>query len=654
MRWKLRRCALPLCSATLLTIAAALLAAPLDRSTAETKYSTQDIRAKTQLAIEFPWQMQSSAKVADGGETISVPGYSAAGWYRLAGPETVLAGLVENGVYPEPTIGKNLRQIPGASYPIGVNFSNREMPEDSPFRSAWWYRWEFLLLSDEPGYRSWLYLDGVNYRANVWVNGKRIATADEIVGAYRTHELDITAAARPGKTNALALEIFSPRAKDLAITFVDWNPMPPDKNMGLWRDVRIGQTGPVAIRHPYVASRLDLPALDAAHLTLSADLDNGSDRAAEGLLEATIEGIRVSKPVAIPARKTLRVTFSPREFPALNLAHPRIWWPYGMGLPQLYEAKFQFFAPGADRSRMLLDTFHTKTVTFGISQITSELTPEGYRLFRVNGRKLLVRGAAWTPDILQRRSRERLEAEFRYVRDMNLNTIRLEGKMDDDEFFDLADRMGILILPGWCCCDAWQKSAQWDAENRRVAAASLTDQLLQLRNHPSVLVWMNGSDEPPAPDVERMYLDIEKKLNWPRPALSAASNRRTDASGPTGVKMEGPYDYVPPVYWYTDRKNGGAFGLARAQPSRKSRACAASCPRTSCGPSMTPGNFTAAADSTKTSGTSQRTWRHGMARQPASRILCGRPRRPPTRASAPCSRRTDGDVTPLPASSTGC
>src|SRR5208282_3076568 len=280
-------------------------------------------RSQSTASSSFPshtdlvsgWQLQSSAKITDAGAAISRPGYTGSGWYRIARPETVLAGLVENGVYADPTFGKNLRQIPGTTYRVGTNFSNGEMPDDSPFRVSWWYRTEFRLPpGDAPGSkedRVWLHLDGVNYRANVWLNGQRIATSVEIAGAYRIYELDVTSAARPGEENALALEIFPPHAKDLAITFVDWNPMPPDKNMGLWQGVWLSRTGPVAIRHPQVISSLDLPSTDTAHLTLTAELDNASGHSVSGVLDGWIEDIHVRQSVSLKAREEKRVTFAP-------------------------------------------------------------------------------------------------------------------------------------------------------------------------------------------------------------------------------------------------------------------------------------------------------------------------------------------------------
>jgi exo-1,4-beta-D-glucosaminidase len=181
-------------------------------------------------------------------------------------------------------------------------------------------------------------------------------------------------------------------------------------------------------------------------------------------------------------------------------------------------------------------------------------------LFKINGRKVLIRGAAWAPDLLFRWSSERLDADLAYVRDMGMNTIRLEGRLDRDEFFEKTDRLGILVMPGWTCCDAWERWKNWNGDQNRVAAASLRDQITRLRNHPSVFVWLNGSDNPPPAEVERMYLNIEKELQWPNPTVSSASEQKAAASGDSGVKMTGPYEYVPPIYWLADTQAGGAYG----------------------------------------------------------------------------------------------
>jgi len=177
----------------------------------------------------------------------------------------------------------------------------------------------------------------------------------------------------------------------------------------------------------------------------------------------------------------------------------------------------------------------------------------------VNGKNVLIRGAAWAPDMLLRWSSKRLDADLNYVKHMGLNSIRLEGKTDRDEFFDKTDRLGLLVMPGWICCDSWERWKHWTPETKTIAAASLVDQISRLRNHPSVFVWFYGSDNPPPPDIENMYLGILKDLEWPNPTVSSASETSTTVTGKSGVKMTGPYEYVPPVYWLADTQAGGAY-----------------------------------------------------------------------------------------------
>lgn len=141
--------------------------------------------------------------------------------------------------------------------------------------------------------------------------------------------------------------------------------------------------------------------------------------------------------------------------------------------------------------------------------------------------------------------------------------MRLEGKLENEHFFDLADQLGLLVMPGLMCCDYWQDSANWQASDFVVAADSVHDQAMRLRKHPSVLTFLYGSDEAPVAQAEQGYLKALGDAHWPNPVQAAAAEpSTTPASGPTGYKMRGPYDYEPPIYWYTDTGHGGAFGFA--------------------------------------------------------------------------------------------
>jgi exo-1,4-beta-D-glucosaminidase len=509
--------------------------------------------ATTSLALARNWRVQSSAVVKDTGATISTPAFQPAGWYPTSVPSTVLAALVANHVYPDPFFGMNLRSIPGTTYPIGRNFSALPMPRESPFRVSWWYRTAFTPGSAAPGSHVALHLDGLNYRANVWLNGRQIGRATDLAGTFRLFEIDVTEAIRPGRPNALAVEVFPPEPGDLAWTWVDWNPAPPDKNMGLWRPVTITTSGDVTIRRPHVVSIVS-SSRTSADLTVSAELTNLSAASRSATLTGRVGTVAVSQRVALAPHETRVVEFSPAVFNELHLANPRLWWPAQMGVPNRYDLSLEANVNGSVSDRASLK--------FGVREITSELTPTGGRLFKINGRPLLIRGGGWAPDMLLRPNPERQEAELRYVRDMGLNTIRLEGKLEDEHFFDLADEYGILVLAGWCCCDRWEQWNQWTDDTHAIAAASQHDQICRLRAHPSVLAWMNGSDNPPPPDVERVYIDILKRLNFPNPYVSSATAKKTTVTGESGVKMNGPYDWVPPNYWLADDSRGGAHGFA--------------------------------------------------------------------------------------------
>ena len=497
------------------------------------------------LFLRDGWAIQSSDEVHEKGDAVSVPGYKTRDWYRATLPATVLSALIQNHVYSDPYTGMNLRSIAGTEYPIPMNYSNIPMPPDSPFRYSWWYRTEFKLPAEDRGKTLWLNFDGINFRANVWMNGKQVAPATDMKGAWRLFNFDVTNVARAGETNSLAIEVFPPTPHDLAITFVDWNPMPADKGMGIWRDVSITTTGPVRLRFPNVTTKLDQ---GTAMLTVSAEVTNASGHAVEGVLKGSIESLEFSQPVKLKPKETTVVSI-----PQLKLENPRLWWPLHAGAQELYPLNLQFVVKN--------QVSDAASIRFGVREVTARLDEKGHLLFQINGKNILIRGAGYTFDLLLRTSPERQEAELQYVRDMNLNAVRFEGKLEDDHFLELCDQYGILVMAGWCCCDHWEHWADWDDEDEEVAAASMRDQARRLERHPAVFDWLYGSDNPPPPKIEKMYLQVLQECNWPNPHQSSATGRPTEVTGPSGVKMLGPYDYVAPSYWYLDSSHGGAYGF---------------------------------------------------------------------------------------------
>jgi exo-1,4-beta-D-glucosaminidase len=493
------------------------------------------------------WLVQSSAKVTVGGDRLSQAGFAPQGWQAASVPTTVLSALVKNGVYKNIFFADNLKSVP-----------------EDPFKVSWWFRTEFDLPAPAEGQAVSLEFDGINYRANIWLNGKKVGDASRIYGSFRRFALEVTEAARPGEKNVLAVEVFPPRPGEPTFGFVDWNPPAPDRGLGLWRPVRVRTTGGVSIRHPFVTSVLDLQSFREADLTVSAELENHSARSVDGTLEARIEQLALSVPVSLKPREVRKVVLAPADHPELKVKDPRVWWTHDWGRPELYSLDLSFRAGGR--------TLDARRTRFGIREVSDYMDERGARGFKLNGRKILIRGGGWTDDLLMNNPYPSVKAQVEYARQMNLNALRLEGFWGTSpDLYDLCDETGILIMVGWSCQWEWDSYLGKPTDEKyggintpaliRLVAESWRDQVRWLRNHPSIFVWMEGSDLLPEPSLEREYARILAEDDPSRPSVKSAKSWTSEISGPTGVKMAGPYDYVSPNYWYLDTQNGGAFGF---------------------------------------------------------------------------------------------
>ncbi|HJP97756.1 MAG TPA: glycoside hydrolase family 2 [Rhodanobacteraceae bacterium] len=491
------------------------------------------------------WELQSSAKAQQGGAEISSNGFKAKDWYPVSGRATVMAGLMENGKYKDVFYDDNLRAV-------GVPDAGHHR-----FVIPWWYRSQFALGTRGHGRHVLLRTNGIIGGADVWLNGHQVASQPQLRGAYPVHEFDVTQWVHAG-ANTLALRVHpADPQRDFSMGWVDWNPLPPDNNMGPWRGVDIIETGPVELRFPLVTSKLSLPDLARAALTVRVEVRNLDDAPHDVTVNGEVAGVSLQQKVHLAAGQARTISFSPKTNQELELEHPKVWWPIGMGDQPLYHLKLTASVNGAESD-------HAAT-TFGIRSATSKLTKQGYIQFFINGKPVLIRGGGWAPDMFLREVPGRMEAEFSYVRNMGLNAIRSEGKLEDQHFYDLADRDGIMILPGWECCDKWESAAKtggepWDDADMKIAQESMASEARLLGNHPSVIGFLIGSDNAPPPAIAGMYVDTLRAAGWDTPIVSAASDQASTGAGPSGMKMAGPYAWVPPSYWYGD-KLGGAFGF---------------------------------------------------------------------------------------------
>jgi exo-1,4-beta-D-glucosaminidase len=319
--------------------------------------------------------------------------------------------------------------------------------------------------------------------------------------------------------------------------------------MGIWYDVTLSFSGLVAIDHPFVKTKLNLPLTDQAKLSVIAEVKNAGSTPVKGLLKGTIENITFSKEINLNANETKEVTFSPEEFPQLVVANPRLWWPHTVGPQNLYDLNLSFEIGGK-----VSDTRKTR---FGIREISSwmnEFDTLRTKVFQVNGKNIVIRGGGYVEDLMLRPSNERVDADLGYLKFMNLNALRMEAPRGCDYLFERCDEEGILIMVGWCCGVAFESWKNWTTHTADIAEKSWRDQIINLRAHPSVFTWLYGSDNFPPEGVERRYINVLKQYDGTRPYSSSATQAPSKIDGYTGLWM-GPwpqvYGYLPPNYWYS-------------------------------------------------------------------------------------------------------
>lgn len=252
--------------------------------------------------------------------------------------------------------------------------------------------------------------------------------------------------------------------------------------MGLWRGVELRLTGSIAVDDVVVRSDLDLASFAIAALTVGATLSNRSDRAVTASFKANVDGsVEVEHQVELEPGERREIELAPDEFPQLVVERPRLWWPNNLGEPGLYRLEISAGVDG--------EVSDHREVSFGVRDVEDYINDEGHRGYKINGKKVLIRGGGWVDDLMLADDDRKLEDQIRYVQHLNLNTIRLEGFWGSSrELFDLADRYGILVMIGWSCQWEWEEylggpvdefGGLDTAEEQELIVTSLRDQVVQ-------------------------------------------------------------------------------------------------------------------------------------------------------------------------------
>lgn len=331
--------------------------------------------ANNEWIISDGWELGTSTQVLEAQESIFSPSFNTSGWYNATVPGTVLTTLVNQGVYPEPSYGLNNMAIP-----------------DTLCRMDWWYRTTFDQPEATSGKRTSLIFEGINYRAEVFLNGKKLGNID---GAFIRTEYDITSQVK-NKGNVLAVLIHPPynpgisheqsmvagqglNGGQLSLdgpTFIasmgwDWIPGIRDRNIGIWQDVKLKTGGDVQIGYPHVITKLPLPDTSNADITIEVPVKNLSASATQGVVKASFDNVNISMPYSLSPGEEKTLTFTPAQYSELNLKNPRLWWPNGYGEPNLYNLVLT-----AEAGNGVSDI---KKLRFGIRELSYELmihTPE--------------------------------------------------------------------------------------------------------------------------------------------------------------------------------------------------------------------------------------------------------------------------------------
>lgn len=496
------------------------------------------------VCLNEGWECQSSSVVGLDGAALSKGQNTPTEWYATQVPTTVMGALVNNGEYPNILEKDNYRHA-----------------DNKRFLVPWFFRKSFRLEGLDKQEHVRLLFEGIDYRADIFLNGVKVASRDTLAGPFRTFNIDVTGVA--SEQNTLVVETFRCQPGEYNIGFVDWNPRPLDESMGIVRPVKVQRSGPVVIESPRVCTQVNLSTLKEAWIDVEAPLCNLSDKEITGHLVCQFGNEQCELPVHLQPRQATTIKFDNQQMAALHVLNPRLWWCYTMGSPEMYSLSLSFHQDGKVSSN--------EEVRFGIREVGSFITSDGYRAFTLNGKRIQLLGAGWTDDIFLRDDADSYSRQIDLVKQMNLNTVRLEGFWGTSQaLYDLCDEEGILLLAGWSCFWEWDSYLGKPCDDRYggiltdedvdIISRSYDAQLRYLRNHPSIIAWFVGSDKLPVPALEHHYAWAQKNID-DRPYIISAKKMESDISGASGTKMAGPYEYVGPAYWYRDEAPGGAFGF---------------------------------------------------------------------------------------------
>ena len=498
------------------------------------------------------WKVQRASEVTASGEEISKPSFSPENWIVATVPGTVLSSYKNIGAIPNPNYADNLMQI-----------------SESFFNSNFWYRDEFEVPEGFKQDRLFLNFDGINWKANVYLNGNKIG---RIEGAFIRGVFDVTDRVVPGK-NVVAVEIIKnehigaikekcEKNTDFnggilgadnptfhASIGWDWISTIRGRNIGIWDDVYLTSTGKVTIQDPFVQVVLPLPDTTSATLTPEVIVKNHDAAPVKGILTGKIGDITFEQPVELAANEEKSVAFDPNTFSQLKVQNPRLWWPKGYGSPYLYDANFTFKV--GDK------VSDSEDFKVGIRQMTFNENNSILSLF-INGRRFIGRGGNWGfgESNLNYRGRE-YDIAVAYHADMNFTMMRnWVGMIGDKELYEACDRHGIMIWQDFWLANPADGPDPYYPE---MFIANAEDYVKRIRSHASIGLYCGRNEGFPPEQIDKALRRIIKEDH---PDIHYISSSADDV-----VSGHGPYRMLPAKEYFTLKTGNDKFHSERGMPN---------------------------------------------------------------------------------------
>lgn len=498
------------------------------------------------------WQLQRASEVQAGGVEIASPAYKAEGWVTATVPGTVLTSYKNVGALADPNYADNQLMI-----------------SESFFNSNFWYRNEFQVPTSFKRDRVFLNFDGINWKANVYLNGKQVGRLE---GAFIRGKFDVTDCVKEG-TNVLAVEIIknahigaikekNKQSTDFnggilgadnptfhATIGWDWIPTMRGRNIGIWNDVFLTTTGKVTVQDPYVQTQFALPDTTQARLTAEVVVKNHDGKDVSGVLQGKVGDVTFEQPVELRAGEERTVVFDADRFPQLQVKNPRLWWPNGYGTPYLYDANFTF--------KVGEEVSDARDFKVGIRQMTFNEDGGVLNLY-VNGRRFIGRGGNWgfSESNLNYRGRE-YETAVAYHADMNFTMLRnWVGMIGDEELYDACDKYGIMIWQ-----DFWLANPADgpDPYYPDMFIANAEDYVKRIRSHASIGLYCGRNEGFPPETIDKALRRIVKEEH---PGMHYISSSADDV-----VSGHGPYRMLPAKTYFTLETGNDKFHSERGMPN---------------------------------------------------------------------------------------